>query len=317
MAVGARVWVEAQTQTTGHPPGALARLQNIILVPRRKPGSRDLGCTAGARVCHACHMSVSERQRREAITAMLMAETSCRESDLTDGLVHIVEKRQESRDLPAHRRFMAHPGTMCVVTLGTGAVVAADGEHIRWARTAYSGQDRDGVFDPVRTGEAARYWAQFGRKVFGPFPRFSGSSETVQRCKTPAGYRVAVKGEEILPKLGKTAWPHATPSSHPARPMVFAAVAYAGTNRDDFAGVASVTADSDFMWQIGIDVAPGHQGKGVGAAIASRAALEVLSQGRVPYWGATNSNVPSIRTALAAGLLPTYVEVLSRPVQKA
>ncbi len=262
-------------------------------------------------------MPVSERQRREIVSAMLMAETSCREGDLTDGQVHIVKKRPEDRDLPAHRRFAAHPGSMQVVTLGVGAVVAADGEHIRWARAAYSGQDRDGVFDPVRTGEAARYWAQFDRKVFGPFPRFSGSSKTVQRCKAPTGYRVDIKGEEILSGLDKTTWPNATPSSHPARPIVFAAVAYAGADGDDFAGVASVTADSDFMWQIGIDVAPGHQGKGVGAAIASRAALEVLSQGRVPYWGATNSNVPSIRTALAAGLVLTYVEVLTRPAQRA
>jgi hypothetical protein len=81
--------------------------------------------------------------------------------------------------------------------------------------------------------------------------------------------------------------------------------------------VASVAADSDFMWQTGIDVATSHHGRGVGAAMASLAALETPSHGRVPYWGATISNIPSIRTALAAGLVPTYVEVLTRPVQDA
>jgi hypothetical protein len=78
-------------------------------------------------------------------------------------------------------------------------------------------------------------------------------------------------------------------------------------------GVAAVSADSDTLWQIGIDVDCAHQGRGVGLAIASVAAAEVVSQGRVPYWGATNSNIRSHRTALGAGLTLTFVEVLIRP----
>lgn len=261
-------------------------------------------------------MPVTESHRREVILAMLAAETSCRESDLMDGQVHFSEKRPEDRGRPAHRRFPAHPGTMCAVTLGTGGVAAADGGHMQWVRATYSGLDRDGVFDAVRMGEAARYWAQFNRKVFGPFPRFSGSSETVRRIQSPAGYTVRIEASGIAQKLDKAKWPNATPSGQSLRPVVFAAVACSAKKEGEMLGVASVTADSDFMWQIGIDVAAGHQGRGIGAAMASLAALETLSQGRVPYWGATNSNIPSIRTALTAGLVPTYVEVLTRPLQK-
>ncbi len=261
-------------------------------------------------------MPITERNRNEVILAMIAAETSCRESDLMDGSVHICETRLEDRGLPAHRKFPAHPGTMCAVTLGTGAVVAADGQHIEWARQTYSGADRDGVFDPVRLGEAARHWSQFDRKVYGPFPRFSGSSETVRRVEAPAGYVLKVEGPEIAPRLEGSMWPNASPSHHPARPLMFAAVAGEAGNPGELIGVAAVTGDSDFMWQIGIDVASGHKGRGIGAAMASLAALETLSRGRVPYWGAANSNVPSIRTALTIGLVPTYVEVLTRPVQK-
>lgn len=262
-------------------------------------------------------MTITEHHRKEIIVAMIVAETSCREGDLTDGRVHICETRPADRGLPAHRRFPAHPGTMCAVTLGTGAVVAADGGHIEWAQQTYSGADRDGVFDPVRLGEAARHWAQFDRRLLGPFPRFSGSSETVRRIEAPAGCAVSIEGPDIASRLEKSKWPNATPAQHPARPLMFAAVARDAGNSGGPIGVASVTGDSDFLWQIGIDVAAGHQGRGIGAAMASLAALETLSRGRVPYWGAANSNVPSIRTALTIGLVPTYVEVLTRPVQKA
>lgn len=257
-------------------------------------------------------MPITNRQRIAAVLAMIVAETSCREADLTDGRVHICQTRPEDRGLPAHRKFPAHPGTMCAVTLGTGAVIAADAEHIEWARQTYTGADRDGGFDPVRLGEAARHWLQFDRKLYGPFPRFSGSSETVRRVEVPTGCVLKVVGPEIAPLLDRSRWPN----SSSARQIVFAVVAYEPGTPGELIGVASVTGDSDFLWQIGIDVAAGHQGRGVGAAMASLAALETLAQGRVPYWGATNSNVPSIRTALTIGLAPTYVEVLTRPAHR-
>jgi predicted GNAT family acetyltransferase len=81
----------------------------------------------------------------------------------------------------------------------------------------------------------------------------------------------------------------------------------------DIVGVCGASADSPFMWQLGIDVTPEHQGRGLAPALASAVAEAVLDEGKLPYYGTSASNIPSMRTALAAGFKPMWVEVLSRP----
>mgnify|MGYP000188615305 CR=1 FL=1 len=79
-------------------------------------------------------------------------------------------------------------------------------------------------------------------------------------------------------------------------------------------GVCGASADSPYMWQLGIDVAPGHKGHGIAPSLTSAVAWVVLDAGKLPYYGTSASNVPSMRTALAAGFKPTWVEVLLRPL---
>jgi hypothetical protein len=129
-------------------------------------------------------MTVTDRQRREAITEMILAETSCKVGDLADGRVHVCERDPADRRKPAHRAGPPYHGIMRCVTQGVGAVVTAEPEHVEWSRRTYGSLDRDGVFDPLQMGEAARYWSAHGFKLYGPYPRFSGSSETVRALPT-------------------------------------------------------------------------------------------------------------------------------------
>lgn len=268
-------------------------------------------------------MKVTDRQRREAITEMISAETSCKAGDLTDGLVHVCERDPADRRRPAHRNGPPYHGIMRCVTLGVGAVVTAEPEHVDWSRRTYAGKDRDAVFDPAQMGEAARYWGDHGLKVYGPYPRFSGSSETVRALPAPQGYVVKVVGPDVTAKIDHVTFHNGLdPRREGVRPTQFAACAYpapesgARINLHAPIGVAAAFADSDTLWQIGIDVDDAHQGRGLGLAIASVAAAEVVSHGRVPYWGATNSNIRSHRTAMGAGLTLTFIEVLIRPLPR-
>lgn len=268
-------------------------------------------------------MTVTDKQRRDAIMEMIAAETSCSAGDLTDGRVHVCERDPADRRKPAHRGGPPYWGTMRCVTLGVGAVVTAEPEHMDWTRRTYLAKDRDGVFDPLQMGEAARYWSGHGFKAYGPFPRFSGSSKTVRAVPVSGGYVVKLVGPDVTATIDHNKFHNGLdPRREGVRPTQFAACAYpapAPRERVDLTapiGVAAVCADSDSLWQIGIDVDDAHQGRGLGLAIASAAATEVVSQGRVPYWGASNSNIRSQRTAMGAGLELSYVEVLIRPLAK-
>lgn len=79
-------------------------------------------------------------------------------------------------------------------------------------------------------------------------------------------------------------------------------------------GLAGCSADCDTMWQIGIDVLPGYRRQGVASALTSRLALEAMARGKVPFYCAAWSNLPSVRNALRSGFRPAWVELTAKSV---
>lgn len=77
---------------------------------------------------------------------------------------------------------------------------------------------------------------------------------------------------------------------------------------DRMIGMAGCSADAEDMWQIGIDVLPAYRRQNVAAALTSRLALEILDRGKVPFYCAAWSNLPSVRNALKSGFAPAWVE---------
>ena len=78
-------------------------------------------------------------------------------------------------------------------------------------------------------------------------------------------------------------------------------------------GLAGASADCDSMYQIGIDVLPEHRRKGIGSALTSRLALEILKRGKVPFYCAAWSNIRSVRNAIDSGFRPAWVELTVKP----
>lgn len=82
---------------------------------------------------------------------------------------------------------------------------------------------------------------------------------------------------------------------------------------DRLIALAGASADCAGMWQIGIDVLPDYRRGGVGAALVSRLACEIISRGKIPFYCAAWSNIPSVRTAIRAGFRPAWVELTAKP----
>lgn len=74
-------------------------------------------------------------------------------------------------------------------------------------------------------------------------------------------------------------------------------------------GFAGCSADCETMWQIGVDVLPKYRGQGIAAAVTSHLAAEILNAGKVPFYCAAWSNIPSVRNAIKCGFRPAWVEM--------
>lgn len=80
-------------------------------------------------------------------------------------------------------------------------------------------------------------------------------------------------------------------------------------------GMAGASADSPYLWQIGIDTLPDARRTGVGTALVALLKNEVLARGKLPYYGTAVSHIASQRVAVKAGFLPAWAELLGEDME--
>ena len=81
---------------------------------------------------------------------------------------------------------------------------------------------------------------------------------------------------------------------------------------ENLIGLAGCSADCETMRQIGVDVLPEYRKKGIASALTSNLAVEILSQGKVPFYCCAWSNIRSVRNAIASGFRPAWVEMTAK-----
>lgn len=80
-------------------------------------------------------------------------------------------------------------------------------------------------------------------------------------------------------------------------------------------GMAGASADSPFLWQIGVNVLPEARGQGVAAMLVQLLRNDVLAAGRLPFYGTSISHLESQRVALRSGFLPAWFELVAAPLR--
>ena len=194
--------------------------------------------------------------------------------------------------------------------MGKGVVVSATRKWMPWVAALFRDVEPDEAFSLDLLSEASRRVSRCSYRLNGPLLYNVTSSQDLRAHEAPAGYTIEVGGAEMLESLDQADWPNAISSRAPAQGR-YVAVAAVATQRKAVVGVATAGADSDTLWQIGIDVQPEHRGQGLGVVLTSQAARAVLRQGRVPYYGSAVDNIASRRTAQSAGFYPCWVSVFT------
>ena len=256
-------------------------------------------------------LSVTREYAAEAVAAALAAEACCEPSDFYSQAVCVFELTSERAANLLARRFPVLEDSLTVTSMGAGVVVAATLGWLDWVSELFRDvKDADEAFSLRVLSEASRRVEGYSLHLNGPYAYNVTSEQDWVHRRAPDGYVIEVGGGELLAGLESADWPNAVAPRRmgQGRREAIGAVALRG---NEVVGVASVTTDSDVLWQIGIDVHSEHRVKGLGAALTSQVARGVLDEGRVPYYGSSINNIASRRTAQSAGFYPSWVSVFT------
>ena len=150
--------------------------------------------------------------------------------------------------------------------------------------------------------EISRVTMQYGFTAWGPYWCYAGDASSMELVKD-------ARVRHLDPDEVKAA----------ADPKVFwHCLLHDGEEPEGFGvfesgrlvSLATFRVESEDLLEIGIDSAPDHKGRGLGRAVASAAAREILDRGKLVWWTTSPWNVPSARLAKTIGMHHLWSEMI-------
>ena len=230
-------------------------------------------------------------------------ECGCRPDDFDsiDDTVCMFSLREKSRV------YYANDIACNFVSYGNGNVVSVKAQYVDIIEKFLEQNSGFKCFETPALLRLNELFVPTGHKVCFMAEYFLPDLECLH--KTDCKYEIRILYPDDFRGLYLPEWSNALSSKRPFYDRICAA-AYDG---DKLVGLAGASADCAGMFQIGIDVLPGYRKQGIGSALTSRLALEVLKDGKVPFYCAGWANTASVRNAVRSGFRPAWCEMTLKP----
>ena len=85
----------------------------------------------------------------------------------------------------------------------------------------------------------------------------------------------------------------------------------AAVREGEILGMAGASADSETMWQIGIDIVPAYRRGGIAVCLVTMLKEEIIRRGALPFYGTAMSHIGSQRVAVGSGFVPAWAELVT------
>lgn len=195
--------------------------------------------------------------------------------------------------------------TFCkiAVFMGKAYVMAAEEMH-PWIQEVLAKEPPEWWCDFKNLRKLEAELNKYGREIFDTHIYFLPSEEpTMERPKCAVKW---LEGEELEQFRNDSRFNTYALSFSPTQPDRLAVAAYEG---EEIIAMAGCSEDGAYLWQIGIDVVPGHEGKGLAVNLVTLLKQEIIARGKVPYYGTAESHAVSRNVAIASGFLPAWCEI--------
>ena len=240
------------------------------------------------------------------------------------------------KNLPGRRVFRSDDAILKVCSFRDKLLISADECLLDWCRETYQ-SERAAWFslfpnlkkldDKLREfghtvadchhfylPEREKYLLRsVGRASSGSQPGLVGQAVT-QAETASSKFRIVWYEEDELERFrGDKRFQNALSTSTSLSPDMLAVTA---EREGEILGMAGVSADSEMMWQIGIDVTEAGRGLGIGTILTTLLKDEVIRRGKVPFYGTAETHMKSQRVAVRSGFVPTWAELYSKKIKK-
>lgn len=234
----------------------------------------------------------------QQLCVLLALEYNCQPADFlrNNNLLTV------SRLHPGRRMYNNTPHFFHMVTLGGNAVATADPVLHPFLREYMDGRPGHWLFELPNLMALEQELGRHGYTL-------SQTHHMFLPTRTPeVSPAFPVREIEDFAGFYDGRFPNALcPEPNSARPDL---LAICGLTEDgSIMGMAGCSRDAEDWWQIGVDVFPRYQNRGVGTALVALLTKKILQQGKIPFYGTSLSNYRSWNLALSCGYRPAWVEI--------
>lgn len=248
-----------------------------------------------------------KRETMAFVLEMLAADYACPIEALTSEGTHlsIWEEREGRRRYPLQSRHLM------ILTTGAGVIASSHPDHVDWLGENAAGRDREEIFAATGIARLADYLDGGGQVLYGPNLAFVCSNSRFRRVEAAADVEiVTVERDTIQDLYAYKGFANALMyAESEERSDIVATVA---RQAGDIVGIAGASADTDQIWQIGVDIVGGSRGQGLGRALVSALTETILDRDRIPYYATSLANIRSRTIAAGLGFWPAWTEMYAR-----
>lgn len=227
---------------------------------------------------------------------------------------------------PNRRIFRGDDCFLKILVVNGKLVVNADDESFLIKnRSFFENADAAWFFEPDNIRALDRMLAEYGHEVADahhfylpvgqtPLKRMpaagmeSSKQESRETILTDTGSLRWYEKEELEIFRGDTRFKEALSFIETSPDML----AVTWEEKGEILGMAGASADCEDMWQIGINVLPVGEHRGLGTFLVTNLKEEILNRGKVPFYGTAESHIRSQRVAVQSGFVPAWAELYTR-----
>ena len=208
-----------------------------------------------------------------------------------------------SRADPRARKYLKLPFDCNLVWYGAGTVASVSPPFAEAVEHYLRAFPAEHLFETPNLHGLNDYFDRFDRRVcfmaeyFLPDP----AQMKILGCR----YALRLLEQDALQELYSPQWSNALCEKRRELDML----AFGAYDGEMLVGLAGASADCETMWQIGVDVLPAYRRQGIASALTAGLAAEILARGKVPFYCAAWSNLPSVRNAIRCGFRPAWAEL--------